>query len=328
MTTSAATATGLIAVDWGTSSLRVYRLDAAGQVLEQRSTSVGLMACQGRFEAVLAEQIAGWDEPLIVMAGMIGSRNGWFEVPYVATPAGRREIGAGLRDVSAVSLPGRRIVIAPGLCDRPGGRAPEVMRGEETQILGLFDLLAHDPGAGPHTICLPGTHSKWVTVEAGRITTLRTAMTGEVYAVLRQHSILGAGMAEPADGSAMATAPDAAHADDNAAFELGLVSSRESGGLLNHLFSVRSRGLFGELSASQGAPYLSGLLIGHELQGLVGDIATGRGAQGDALPVHLIGNARLTARYRHALAWWGVESCSHDEALITRGLFMLAATLA
>jgi 2-dehydro-3-deoxygalactonokinase len=305
----------LIAVDWGTSSLRTYRLDSAGTVIEQRSTSVGLLACQGRFEAVLAEQLAGWNEPLIVMAGMIGSRNGWFEVPYVACPAGPQEIAAGLREVSAASLPGRRIVIAPGLCDRPIGRAPEVMRGEETQILGLFDLLQRDHGAGPHTICLPGTHSKWVTVEGGRITALHTAMTGEVYAVLKQHSILGAGMADASAPAANGTSG----ADDSAAFELGLASSRETGGLLNHLFSVRSRGLFGDLSPAQAAPYLSGLLIGHELLGLLGDAP-----QGNGRPVHLIGNAGLTARYRHALAWWGVDAGGHDEALVTRGLFMLA----
>ncbi|MBK6854530.1 MAG: 2-dehydro-3-deoxygalactonokinase [Burkholderiales bacterium] len=326
----------MIAVDWGTSSLRVYRLDAAGQVLDQRSTSIGLLACQGRFEAVLAEQIAGWNEPLIIMAGMIGSRNGWFEVPYVACPAGPREIGAGLREVLADILPGRRIVIAPGLCDRSGGRAPEVMRGEETQILGLFDLLALDHGAGPHTICLPGTHSKWVTVEAGRITSLRTAMTGEVYAVLRQHSILRAGMAEPVSpkpdatlGTMPGTTPDeASTSDDRAAFELGLTSSREPGGLLNHLFSVRSRGLFGELSPTEAAPYLSGLLIGHELHGLLGEVWAGDVHAHDGQAVHLIGNAGLTARYHQALAWWGVATRSHDEALVTRGLFMLAATLA
>jgi 2-dehydro-3-deoxygalactonokinase len=318
MTAQLSNSAGMIAVDWGTSSLRVYRLDVSGAVIEQRSTSVGLLACQGRFEAVLADQLAGWNEPLVAMAGMIGSRNGWFEVPYVACPAGPQEIAAGLREVSAASLPGRRIVIAPGVCDRPARRAPEVMRGEETQILGLLDLLQRDHGAGPHTICLPGTHSKWVTVELGRMTTLRTAMTGEIYAVLKQHSILGAGMAEVAGAAATATST----ADEAAAFELGLATSREAGGLLNHLFSVRSRGLFGELSASQAAPYLSGLLIGHELQGLLGD-----GRQADGRPVHLIGNAGLTARYRQALAWWGVDSRGHDEALVTRGLFMLASAL-
>ncbi len=318
MTPQAVSPKGLIAVDWGTSSLRVYRLNATGQVLEQRSTSVGLLACQGRFEAVLAEQIAGWDEPLIVMAGMIGSRNGWFEVPYVDCPAGPREIGEGLRDVSAVSLPGRRIVIAPGLCDRSAGRAPEVMRGEETQTLGLFDLLQRDHGDGPHTICLPGTHSKWVTVQAGRITAFRTAMTGEVYAVLGQHSILGAGMAKP--GKAAAGESGTAH--DTTAFDTGLAGSGEPGGLLNHLFSVRTRGLFGELSPTQAPAYLSGLLIGHELHGLLGDVDAAQGRT-----VHLIGNAALTSRYRQALTWWGARSCVHDEALVTRGLFMLAATL-
>ena len=112
----------MIAVDWGTSSFRAYRLDAAGAVLEQRSAAAGLLACKGKFEAVLAQQLEGWDDPLIVMAGMIGSRNGWREVPYVACPAGLAEIAAGMVEVAPGSLAHRRIFIAPGLRDRPAAR--------------------------------------------------------------------------------------------------------------------------------------------------------------------------------------------------------------
>ncbi|MEY2687919.1 MAG: hypothetical protein RL375_2117 [Pseudomonadota bacterium] len=312
--------TGLIAVDWGTSSLRVYRLAGDGRIVEQRSVSIGLRDCQGRFEALLAEHLAGWTEGLIVMAGMVGSRNGWFEVPYVECPAGPDDIGRGMREVAAPTLPGRRIVIAPGACDRTVGRAPEVMRGEETQILGLLDTLDRDHGTGPHTLCLPGTHSKWATVCAGRLTGFRTAMTGEVFAVLRQHSLLGAGMVDPAEGRD--TTGNNGHPDHTRAFELGLATSREPGGLLNNLFSVRSRGLFGELTPHQAAPYLSGLLIGHELGGLLDHAGPASGQ-----PVHLIGQASLCARYRQALTWWGVPSCLHDEALVTRGLVLLAQGL-
>ena len=291
----------MIAVDWGTSSLRAYRLDAAGAVLEQRSATAGLLACQGRFEPMLAQQLTGWDDELIVMAGMIGSRNGWHEVPYVACPAGLKEIASGLCVVAAESLPGRRVFIAPGLSHRPDAGAPEVMRGEETQLLGLFDELS---GAGPHTVCLPGTHSKWARVGAGRIHAFHTAMTGELYAVLVQHSLLGALM-DPEAG--------AAH-DDTTAFELGVHTSADAGGLPSHLFSVRTRGLFGELSATQLPSYLSGLLIGHELQGLLA------GAQ----QVHLIGSEALVQRYRRALALRGVNAHGHGEALAARGLYRLA----
>lgn len=292
----------MIAVDWGTSSFRAYRLDASGAVLEQRSAAAGLIACQGRFESVLAQQLAGWSDELIVMAGMIGSRNGWREVPYVACPAGLDEIAAGMRSVDASGLPGRRIFIAPGLSHRPAAGAPEVMRGEETQLLGLFAEL---PGAGPHTVCLPGTHSKWATVGAGHISAFHTAMTGELYAVLKQHSLLGALMDPEAGG---------ATDEDTPAFELGVRTSADAGGLLNHLFSVRTRGLFGELTAARLPSYLSGLLIGHELHGLLGS----------AQQVHLVGSEALVQRYRRALALRGVEVQVHAEALVARGLHQLA----
>ena len=295
----------MIAVDWGTSSFRAYRLGAAGEVLEQRSAAAGLLACQGAFEAVLAQQLRGWDDAMILMAGMIGSRNGWHEVPYVACPAGLEEIAAGMLEVAAASLPGQRIFIAPGLSDRPAAGLPEVMRGEETQLLGLLDDL---PGEGPHTICLPGTHSKWATVDGGLITAFHTAMTGELYAVLTQHSLLGALMDREAGASI----------DDEAAFALGVETSGLAGGLLSHLFSVRTRGLFGELSATRLPSYLSGLLIGHELQGLAGQ----RGQ------VHLIGGQALLRRYERALFLRGIEAQSHGEALTARGLHRLARSRA
>jgi 2-dehydro-3-deoxygalactonokinase len=291
----------MIAVDWGTSSLRAYRLDAAGTVLEQRSAPAGIRTCQGAFESVLAERLEGWDDGLVVMAGMIGSRNGWLEVPYVDCPAGLDEIAAGLRDVAASSLPGRRILIAPGLSQRPQAGAPEVMRGEETQLLGLVAELAGD---GPHTVVLPGTHSKWATVSDGRVVAFRTAMTGELYAVLTQHSLLGALMQQAAG----------VLVDDGSAFDLGVQASDAAGGLLNHLFGVRTRALFGELAAAQLPSYLSGLLIGHELQGLLGGVGA----------VHLIGSEALLRQYRRALTLRNVRAQAHGEALTARGLYLLA----
>ena len=291
----------MIAVDWGTSSLRAYRLDASGAVIEQRSAPAGIRACQGAFESVLAEQLHGWSDELIVMAGMIGSRNGWLEVPYVACPAGLDQIAAGLRAVVANNLPGRRIMIAPGLSHRAQAGAPEVMRGEETQLMGLVGDL---PGEGPHRLGLPGTHSKWVTVRGGHIIAFQTAMTGELYAVLTQHSLLGALM-EQAAGVLV---------DDGSAFDLGVQASNAAGGLLNHLFGVRTRGLSGELAPAQLPSYLSGLLIGHELQGLL----AGAG------PVHLIGSQTLLRQYRRALALRNVNAQLHDEALAARGLYLLA----
>ena len=295
----------MIAVDWGTSSFRAYRLNAAGEVIDRRTAAAGLIACHGAFEAVLAQQLSAWDDGLIVMGGMIGSRNGWHEVPYVPCPAGLDEIACGMLEVATPGMPGRRIFIAPGLSARSGSGLPEVMRGEETQLLGLLDGL---PGECPHTVGLPGTHSKWATASGGCISAFQTAMTGELYALLRQHSLLGALMTDEGGNEVDDKA------DDEMAFACGVTTSGSAGGLPNHLFSVRTRGLFGEFSATQLPSYLSGLLIGHELRGLLS--ATER--------VHLIGGSALVRRYQRALALLGIESNAHAEALAARGLHRLA----
>jgi 2-dehydro-3-deoxygalactonokinase len=291
----------MIAVDWGTSSFRAYRLDAAGEVVDRRSAAAGLLSCQGRFEEVLLQNLSGWEDKLVVMAGMIGSRNGWHEVPYVPCPAGLAEIAEGMIEISSPAFTSRRIFIAPGLSSRSEGGLPEVMRGEETQMLGLLDALPED---GPHTLCLPGTHSKWATASAGRINAFQTAMTGELYALLIQHSLLGALM--ELDGG------DKVSAD--AAFELGVATSRQPGGLPSHLFSVRTRCLSLELTPTQLPPYLSGLLIGHELAGLLGA----------AQHVHLIGGTALVQTYKRALAMQDMKTTTHGEVLAAKGLYRLA----
>jgi 2-dehydro-3-deoxygalactonokinase len=290
----------MIAVDWGTSSFRAYRLDAAGAVREQRSAAAGLLSCDGRFAEVLAQQLDDWDDERVWMAGMVGSRSGWREVPYVACPAGLGEIAAGVVELDA--MPGRRVAIVPGVSQREAGAAPDVMRGEETQVLGLLE---HLHGDGPHTVCLPGTHSKWVQVQGGRIVGLRTAMTGELYALLRRHSLLAALM--PATGEH--------DGDDPEAFARGVAASAADGGLAHQLFGVRTRGLFGELGAAGAPSYLSGLLIGHELRAL-------HASAGDL--VHLVGGAALVPRYTRALALLGTTAHAHGEDLSAAGLFRIA----
>jgi 2-dehydro-3-deoxygalactonokinase len=289
----------MIAVDWGTSSFRAYRLNSAGEMLEQRSQAVSLLASKGKFDQILAEQLQGWDDALIVMTGMVGSRNGWVEVPYVECPANSASLRAQAQDMTSVLLPGRRIKIVPGLCSYSQAGSPEVMRGEEMQLVGLLDTL----GAGMHTVCLPGTHSKWAVVKDGVIQTFRTAMTGEMYAVLKQHSILGAQMVQEA----------CAPAEDESAFGLGVKAGSASGGLLNQLFSVRTQGLFSLLSAPQLPAYLSGILIGNEIAGLLGD----------AQLVHLVGNDALVERYQKALRIYGVATKPHGEFLAAQGLYKL-----
>jgi len=292
----------MIAVDWGTSTLRAYRLDNAGRIGARREAPAGIMTVAAQaFAEVLEAQLGDWiDDTPIVMSGMIGSRQGWLEVPYAACPAGAAEIARGLRPV-VWNAGRRRGWIAPGLSYRGANGIPDVMRGEETQIIGALVNLPE----GEATICLPGTHSKWVRWRDGKIVAFATAMTGEVFAVLRRHSILGRLMSET----------DAGH--DGAAFAAGLRRAAETGGLLHHLFGARTRGLFGEVAEDALPSYLSGILIGHEIAAL----APAEGV------VHLIGAPGLVALYREALAARGCDSRMLDGDCVARGLFLLASHL-
>jgi 2-dehydro-3-deoxygalactonokinase len=290
----------MLAIDWGTTSFRAYRLDPAGRIVDTRSAPAGILAVEGgQFAAVIEQQAGDWiagGETPVVMSGMIGSRQGWIEVPYATCPAGLDEIAAGMRKVAWEH---GEVWIAPGLTCRDDAGVPDVIRGEETQILGILDRI----GAGRHTICLPGTHSKWVEVENSRIVRFSTHMTGETFAMFKAHSILGRMMT---DG-----------VTDRNAFADGVRRSANAGGMLHHLFGVRSRGLFGELPDTASAWYLSGLLIGHEIH------SAGFSGQ----PVHLLCTPQLADVYRQALDLLGLESRTLDSDAVTKGLFALASRL-
>lgn len=289
----------MIAIDWGTSSFRAYRLDAAGRIVDRREAPLGILQLKGaHFAGALESQVGGWEadgESTLVMSGMIGSRQGWAEAPYVECPAGAADLAKRLH---AVEWRGKTLWIVPGLVDRTRG-VPDVMRGEETQLIGVLPAL----GSGKHIVCLPGTHSKWVRIEGGGIAGFRTHMTGEVFAVLKQHSILGRLMA---DGP-----------DDDTAFESGIARSLDEGGVLHHLFGTRTRGLFDELPAASLASYLSGLLIGHELAAESTDSST----------VHILGAPHLARRYAHALKAVGRKAETLDSDAAVTGLFQIAALL-
>lgn len=280
----------VIAVDWGTSSFRAYRLDAGGAIVETRAAAMGILNVPaGQFSRILEQHIVGWIETPIVMSGMVGSRQGWIEAPYVKCPAGFDEIADGLQQVRWGD---RSAWIVPGVSCRDPAGVPDVMRGEETQILGA---------GAEGLICLPGTHSKWVEVKEGRIQKFATYMTGEVYAVLKQHSILGRMME---DGKT-----------DTRAFADGVRRSAEPGGLLHHLFGVRTRGLMGELRPAGSASYLSGIVIGHELR-----------AQGTK-SFGLLGAAELTALYQQAAGVLGMQTEVLDPNAAVRALARLGAML-
>lgn len=288
----------MIAVDWGTTSLRLFRLDADGRVVETRRSAQGVLAAAGQFESVLLSAIGDWDDELIVMSGMIGSRQGWREMPYVECPAGLDEIAAAMAPLDAPQFLGRCLWLIPGLTVRDEDGTRDVMRGEETQICGLLDELA----AGQHQICLPGTHSKHAQVREGRIERFHTAMTGELFDLLCKHSILGRLMES-----------NAPH--QPAPFAQGIDDARKPRDLLNQLFAVRTLGLFGGLRADELPSYLSGLLIGHELN----DLPPG------TEPVHVVAADRLLALYGEALTRRGRSMHGHADLATARGIHALAA---
>ena len=277
----------LISVDWGTSSFRAYLVDASGQASDVIPDGKGALALQrGEHEAYIADRLEAWrtrfpDLP-IVASGMVGARQGWLEAPYVACPAGAVEIAA-----ATVMAPGG-VRILPGMSCLDTHGAPDVMRGEETQILGA---------GGDGVFVLPGTHSKWARVVGGRIVAFATYMTGEVYAVLKSHSVLGRMMAPPQEGEG---------------FALGLEAARtleHPGDLLHAAFRARTYGLFGTIAPDQLGEYLSGLLIGSEI------VAGARGAKSAIV----IGAADLAARYITAGARLGVAMAPAAENCATLG---------
>ena len=218
--------TALIAVDWGTSRFRAYRLGPQGAVLERADGDDGISSVPpGGFPAVLQRHCGAWmsDAPSapVVMAGMVGSRNGWAEATYASCPASPASLAGAMLDVSD------RVFIIPGVITR-GGRGPDVMRGEETLVFGTE--------ARDGLVCLPGTHSKWVKLEGGAIVDLATFMTGECYGLFRSQSLL----------ARLATEPE-----DLAGFDEGLAAAADEAGLLNRLFQARARVLDGSMD---GAP--------------------------------------------------------------------------
>jgi 2-dehydro-3-deoxygalactonokinase len=302
------TATRMIGVDWGTTRFRAYLIAADGTVCDRRASDRGLLGvAPGAFGCVLQEEVAPWrraypDAP-VVAAGMVGSRQGWKEVPYVSCPAGLAEIVAGTLEIDAGEV--GRVRLVPGLTVRDEAGIPDVMRGEETQIIGAASSL----GGGDEVVVLPGTHSKWATVRDGRILAFSTFMTGELFAVLRSHSILGRLMN---DSRA-----------DNDAFARGVRTGGLEGGagLLRRLFSARTLGLFDEIPGPSIESYLSGLLIGTE-------IAEATKTVSPPSAVTLISGATLATAYTRAFELIGITVRRIDDDAAARGLWMIGREVA
>jgi 2-dehydro-3-deoxygalactonokinase len=293
----------LLACDWGTTNLRAWTLDGQGRVVDRRELPLGVSTLKPGeasrvFEREVQPALAAADLPAI-LCGMVGSNLGWTTAPYADCPAGLADLA---RALVAVEAHAAWVRIVPGLrCEGIAG-APDVIRGEETQLLGWA---AQDPARtrGRHVVCHPGTHAKWAVIEDGRVVRFVTAMTGELYAVLSKHSVL------------KSDAP----ADDDAAFEAGLAAAGEGDALAARLFTARARVVGGGAEAASTPSYLSGLLIGAEAAAVPRLLGVDPGT-----PVALLGDAALCGLYAKALRRRGIPHEVFDgEAAALAGLFAL-----
>lgn len=261
---------GFIAADWGTTNRRAYLLDGTGRCVDEFEDGKGILSVPaGGFDKAVAEIRDRLGDKPLLLAGMVGSNRGWVEAAYVACPAGLDELARGL------VWAGEREAIVPGVSYIGDGRA-DVMRGEEVQIVGAVAAGMIDDTA---LVCHPGTHNKWALVRHGRIETFRTVMTGEVFNLLKEHSIL----ADLLEGKVEA----------GEAFCRGVRDGLGNADLTAELFAVRARVLLGQAEARDAASYTSGLLIGTDVRiGL---------AQPLAAQVVVMGRPELTALYAAAI---------------------------
>ncbi|MGF9693234.1 2-dehydro-3-deoxygalactonokinase [Rhizobium sp. 0TCS1.26] len=296
-----------VAVDWGTSSFRLWLMDAENAVLAERRSGEGMTSAAGiGFGAVLDAHLAAVSAPdtlPVVICGMAGARQGWVEAGYIDVPAQLSAVAQG-----AVRVPGvaRDIRILPGIAQRSVD-TPDVMRGEETQLLGSLS----DSAAGENLVCMPGTHSKWVAVSGSTVTSFSSFMTGEVFDVLSKQSILKHAVdgAEPFDGS-------------HPAFRAAVKAACARPAMISNLiFTARSGQLLHGLDATGAAARLSGILIGTEIAG--GLTMADRSAT-----IRLVASGRLQGLYEAALETAGLAFETVDADLAVRqGLATAAHSL-
>ncbi|GDX05417.1 2-dehydro-3-deoxygalactonokinase [Buttiauxella sp. A111] len=262
-----------IAIDWGTTNFRAFLMQGSQQV-SRISEACGLLSVEkNQFAPTLHNLLQTWLEQYgnlpIVMAGMVGSQQGWHEVPYAPLPCSARDLSS--RTLAFTTPWGSPAWVIPGANSTSQFGQPDVMRGEEVQLLGLA---ARHP-ADQLSALLPGTHSKHAQMHNGEITSFSTFMTGEIFSLLSQHSILGRGLPE--------------QQEDEEAFLLGVKNAKQGAPFTHLIFSARTRRLAGEIPESSVHSYLSGLTIGYELL---------------ALPVGqhtwIVGSPSLSARYQLA----------------------------
>jgi len=291
----------LIALDWGTTSLRGYLLDGDGTIIEKVNSDQGILAVvDGQFAKALAGLLGILRKKTadcsIIAAGMITSRQGWHETPYVECPASADALALQLQPLFTDAF--GQIWFVPGV--KQYQPEPDIMRGEETQLAGLGEQISI-------TALLPGTHSKWVNVEDGRITGFTTFMTGDLYNAVRNNTILRA-----VSGSEWSTS------GFNEGVKAGHEQAQQGKGLLSGLFQVRVKTILGLSQEASHESYLSGLLIGTEIFE-----ATQKGYISEQ-PLTIIGTNRLSKLYARALNTCSIQAVTAPEDLAAQGLYTIA----
>lgn len=283
-------------VDWGTSRFRAFLVDGE-TILDRVSSDEGVSKLrEGEHRAVFLRQCGRWleAEPAapVALVGMVGSKEGWRVAPYAPCPAGPEDVARAMIEVEIGD--GRKGHIVPGLACEPEAGAVDVMRGEETLCFGA--------GVADGLVCLPGTHPKWVEMRGGRIQRFATYFTGEMYALLRHHSMVGRPATEP---------------EDPVGFGRGLDAAERNGpdgrrvGLLHLIFGARAAAVTGRLPPAELGPYISGLLTGDEINGAFALFDK-------PAEVTAIGDAKRVALFAEALGRHGVKAVAKEpeQALI------------
>lgn len=279
-----------VAIDWGSTSFRAYRFDHHGELQETLPLPSGIKSAQAMertaqlewFEQTLFDAVGHWLQPQqpILLSGMITSRNGWFESPYLQCPVALSDI---LPQAVITECRGHPLKFLPGVA--LGGTAADVMRGEELQLIGLTE-------ESPAIYVMPGTHSKWVLADRESLHSFRTLPTGEIFDVLINHTLMG-GLATAAEESGQG----AAHSD---VFTDAVAKGFRSDEFIASLFFARAGVLLEKLGADDVRPYLSGLLIGREIKEAMGILESADESTGTSTGLTLIGDSKLCSLYQQA----------------------------
>ena len=291
----------LIAIDWGTTSFRAYLFDSHRVIIDTIAASAGIMQSKNSdFEDVFYTQIGGWLEKHpnvpVIASGMITSKQGWIETPYLPCPASLTDLSENL--TKHLTVKGHTIYFVSGVCQK--SPTPNIMRGEETQMAGLNSRKSM-------TAVLPGTHSKWIRLEGDTIQQFSTFMTGEIFAALTQHTILGRLITESENQDGFIVG-----------VREGFSSQEEDGGILSKLFGARAMPLLGLMSNDSIKDYISGLLLGTEIKEAVQS-----GFGNNVNPV-ICGTAELVSRYKKALEICGMQTELGKDDLAAFGLYRIA----